>query len=397
MSFQNRLLLYHFLITIGYSIASLATFLSIESTFNSLEYLGVALSLRTLSSCIVGYKANFIIQKLNIRNSFVLGLALGLIALTSIFYGFHYHNFIVVVLGIILVGLPFTITSILLTVTFRYFAEENTLFRKYSGSRELMFGIARISACLLVPFLLIKFDIKTILLLNAVIYAICIFIVLNIDLTPFIKDKLSIPAIQLSNLIFKSKDMWIYICQIFSAMFLIALVPLLASSGKIAFTKEIPQLMRQSLWSIEAFTMILSSAIYLIARKVRGSEVIKTGLMLNSIFLFMLLFVEQPYMVIMIVMFISTLMMLSFNIFRDDFVIRAGSDHHMIEAYAAFSSVMKDIISSISPVILTYLFSTFKLNMVITMIFMIQFVCYLAYVFLVKNKSREVELRGVSI
>lgn len=116
MSLQKKLLGFYLITSLGLSIIGLATFLNIEPIFHSIGYLGIALSLRTLSSCILGYKANYLIQKLNIHNSFILSFILGGISIFCIFLGFYHQNFLILLLGVILIGLPTTLTAILLTI-----------------------------------------------------------------------------------------------------------------------------------------------------------------------------------------------------------------------------------------------------------------------------------------
>jgi MFS family permease len=391
MTFQKKLLGFYLITSLGLSIISLATFLNIEIVFHSISYLGIALSLRTLSSCILGYKANYLIQKININNSFILSFVFGMISIFLIFLGFHYHNFLLLLLGVILIGLPITLTTILLTITLRIASDNNSTYRQYSGSRELIFGFSRLFACLFTPILLLKIGINNLISVNAVIYLIGLALFVGLDLKRFANEKIPNSFIKMNHLILKSKDTWIFICQTIASLSLIALIPLLASSDQISLTKEFPPLLRQSLWSVEAFTMILSSIIYLLAKRSKDSETVKAILMLNSAFLFLFLFFRQPIVTIIIVMLISITIMLAFYIFRDDYVIAAENDTRLIEAHAAFSSVIKDLICSISPVVLSYLLINFRLDMAILSILSFQLTLYIGYVFLTKNRVNKLQ------
>ncbi len=388
MSFQKKLLVFYLITSLGLSIISLATFLNIETIFHSIGYLGVALSLRTLSSCILGYNANYLIKKINILNSFILSFILGIISIFCIFIGFYNHNFIVLLFGIVLIGLPISLTTILLTITLRVASDDSSTFRKYSGSRELFFGFSRLLACLVTPIFLLKLGINVLVLSNLMIYLVGLGLLWSLDLKQFANEKIPDSFIKINHLILKSKDTWIFICQTIASLSLIALIPLLASSDQISLTKEFPPLLRQSLWSVEALTMILGSLIYILAKWSRNSGTIKAILMLNSVFLFLFLYFRQPTMIIIIVMLISMTMMLSFYIFRDDYVIAAGNDTRLIEAHAAFSSVMKDLICTISPVIISYMLVSFRLDVAILSILSVQLTLYFVYVLLLKSKDQ---------
>ncbi len=391
MSFQKKLLGFYLITSFGLSIIGLATFLNIEAIFHSIGYLGIALSLRTLSSCILGYKANYLIQKINIHNSFILSFILGGISIFCIFLGFYYHNFLILLVGVILIGLPTTLIAILLTITLRITSDNSNTFRKYSGSRELIFGFSRLLACLLAPVFLLKIGMNRLILINLIIYLIGLGLFFSLDLKRFANETIPDSFIKINHLILKSKDTWIFICQTIASLSLISLIPLLASSDQISLTKEFPSLLRQSLWSVEALTMILSSIIYIVARWSRNSELIKAVLMLNSIFLFLFLYFRQPTMIVFVVLLLSMTIMLSFYIFRDDYVITAGNDTRLIEAHAAFSSVMKDLICSVSPIVLSYLLINFRLEVAILSILIVQLALYLGYVLLMKNKSNQLQ------
>jgi len=387
MLFQNKLLRFYLITSLGLSIISLATFLNIDKYFHSIGYLGLALSLRTVSSCVLGYNANYIIKKINVLNSFILSFTLGIISIFCIYIGFYYHNFVILLFGIVLIGLPITLTTILLTITLRMASDDSSMFRKYSGSRELFFGFSRLLACLLTPVMLLKISVSSLILTNLMIYLIGLCLFWDLDLKRFANENIPDSFIKINHLILKSNDTWIFICQTIASLSLIALIPLLASSDQISLTKDFPPLLRQSLWSLEAMTMIFGSLIYILAKWSRNSEIIKAILMLNSIFLFVLLYFRQPAMIIFIVMLISLTIMLSFYIFRDDYVITAGKDKSLIEAHAAFSSVMKDLICSISPVLLSYLLASFRLNVAILSILSVQLTLYFGYVLLLKSKN----------
>lgn len=132
--------------------------------------------------------------------------------------------------------------------------------------------------------------------------------------------------------------------------------------------------------------MILGSSLYLMAKKMRNNEALKLILMLNSAFLFLFVFFSQPIMVVAIIMLISMSIMLAFYLFRDDYMIHAGKDTRLVEAHAAFSSVARDLICSVSPVVLVCIFTNFSLSVAFFIIFIFQAILCAIYLFFISRK-----------
>lgn len=376
MALAQKTLGFFIFATLGSALASLGAFLSIETYFHSIKYLGMALSLRTLSSCLFGFNATSLIQKLGLKNSFFVSQFIAFFSLAVLFTGFYYHQFYIVLLGLILIGLPITFSTILLTITFKMASSENNIYRKYSGSRELIFGIARLCACLLAPLLLFKFNLDVILTICCLLFVISGMFLLGVHLRNLTEEHSSKPVLRISSLI-SSRNTWIYVCQTTASFLLAALIPILASSNNISFTQHLPPLLRQSLWAIESITMILASAFYLLANQFRNNNLVKTVLMLNGFLLTLILLSTSPAMIMLVVTLISISMMLSFYIFRDDYVITADNDAGLLGAHAAFSAVQKDFIYSISPVLLAYLLTNYFLQDVIVIVLVIQFTFFI--------------------
>lgn len=393
MSLPKKLLIFHLIITLGYSITGLAAFFSIEISFHKISYLGLALCLRTFSACIIGYMANILIKKFGIRKLFLGMITSWIAALICMFYAFDLSNFLFVIVGIILIGVVAALNTILLTIAFRLISENNISYRKNSGSRELFFGFARLIACLITPPLLLAFDTKMIFLINAIICltSISFFINLNVMQLEQVKTPEKNKAIKVHYLFLKSRDTWTYMCQIGSSWMLIALIPLLSSSNQIGFVNELPIALKQSLWSIEAGMMIFSSMLYLLSRRLCASEIAKAVLMLNSLFLFPLLFFLNSIMVLIIAAVISASIMVSFYIFRDDYIIAAGKNRELIDAHSALSSVIRDLMCSISPIILSMAFNNLKLHIMIFVILMLQFSLYIGHLLIAKNRTHFIQ------
>jgi len=383
----NRILVYFVLSSIGCSVTSLATFLSIETFFHNVSYLGAALCLRTLSSCLFGYYTNRIIYNIGFKKSFILVQLLCLISSFIIFLGFYYQLFFIVLIGLIMIAFPIVFSNILLTISFRINVKTDTEYRKYSGIRELLFASSRLLACLLTPILLVKFNLNLIFTINIVTTLVGSYFLLNLDTHNLSKDSHLKTPIHLNKLIFHSKDTWIYICQTTSSFLLAALIPILASTSHISLTNEFSPLLRESLWSIETLTMIAGSSLYIFAEKFIRGNLTQIILMLNGIFLIPFLFSTNMLCVLICLMLINASIMVAFYIYRDDYVINAGSNKRVIEAYASFSSVQRDLICSISPVLITYLFANYNVSNTIYLIISLQLFLFILFSLIKKSPA----------
>ena len=161
----------------------------------------------------------------------------------------------------------------------------------------------------------------------------------------------------MSAIALKYNATWVYSIKLLSSMLLISFIALIASSKNFFHLKHIPELFRQSLWSIEAFAMIIGSSLYVFLRKSTILNSSQPILLLNSITLVLIQITPSPLTLILTNFLLSLLIMLAFYKFRDDYVLSAGSNSELINGFSAFSLAQRDLVCTLSPVILSYLFS----------------------------------------
>lgn len=355
MSLQNRLILFFFVTSFGSALSSIATFLSIEHYFQSLILLGIALSVRTLASAVFSAFSNDIIQRLGLVWSLLVSQIFGCLALAILFLGFHIDSFMITIFGIVLTGLPSTFVAILITIVLRISSDNSELFRKYSGRRELVFGIAMLLSSILAPVLLWKFNLNFILLIDSVSYITGFILLLNFKLnkqSPEVEDK---KPQRLVPLLLASTNAQEYMLKTSASLLLAGLLPLLASSAKIQFTMDMPILLRQWLWSIEDITAISASMIYLFLSIIRKHKLFDAVVMLSGAWLLIPILFTHHYSIIISAVIICLLTDLSGQKFRDDLIVSAGKNSGLIKSYSALSLFQRNFIFFISPILLSVL------------------------------------------
>jgi len=68
------------------------------------------------------------------------------------------------------------------------------------------------------------------------------------------------------------------------------------------------------------------------------------------------LFFKSAITIITIAGSISLLMSLSFQKFRDDYILHTGQEHEKIKSYSALANFQRNFVFFISPILLSYLF-----------------------------------------
>ena len=378
MNLQNRLILFFFVTSLGSALSSIASFLSIENYFRSLFFLGLALSVRTFASATFSYISNSIIHKFGLRKCLLLSQIFGCLALLVLYAGFHFNNFSLTLLGIMLTGLPSTFASILLTILLRVSSQDSANFRKYSGKRELVFGVAMLAASIMTPILLYKFSINTVLLIDVVSYIFGILLIINLSFNEQAQLDSSETA-GLGRLIFTSQPISTFMLKTSAALILAGLLPLLAASGSISFTADMPILLRQWLWSIEDITAISASLMYLIFTILRAQTWFEELLMLSGIWLIVPLLYLSNVSVVISAIIICLLTDFSGQKFRDDLIISAGDNQKLIKAYSAISQFQRNFIFFLSPIILTILFTFTNIITTVIALICIQLFFYIGY------------------
>lgn len=378
MSLQNRLILFFFVTSLGSAFSSIATFLSIEHYFKSLILLGIALSVRTLASAVFSTFSNDIIHRLGLVRSLLASQIFGCLALAVLFLGFYFDIFLLTILGIILTGLPSTFVAILITITLRISSDNSALFRKHSGRRELVFGIAMFLSSILAPILLWKFNLNFVLLIDSVSYIVGFILLLNLKITERPAEEEPKTTQSFRKILFVSKNVQEYMLKTSACLLLAGLLPLLASSAQITFTADMSTLIRQWLWAIEDITAISASLLYLFLSIVRKQKFFDAVVMLSGAWLIIPLVFEHNFSIIISAVIICLLTDFSGQQYRDDLIVSAGNDTNLIKVYSALSLFQRNFIFFISPILLSILFSCTTVSMAVSIIIFIQFGLYIS-------------------
>lgn len=379
MTLQNRLMLFYFVTALGSALSGTASFLSLENFFHSLIFLGFALSARTFASASFSYIANHLIHRFGLHACLLFSQLFGCLSLAVLYVGFNFHQFSITIMGIVLAGIPFAFVSILLNVILRISSEDHKIFRKYSGRRELVFGIAMLLSSLLAPLLLYKYNLNIVLLVDAISYFLGILLIANLT----IKGQADLDAknkpVSLRKLISSSRPAQAFFFKTSAALLLAGLLPLLASSGKIAFTEHMPVLMRQWLWAIEDVTAISASLVYLIFSILQTQKRFEDFLMLSAVFLIIPLLYLSNESVILTIVVICLLTDFANQKFRDDLIVSAGQNTDLIHAHSALAQFQRNFIFFLSPLILTLLFTYTNIVVSVVILISMQCVFYLIY------------------
>lgn len=388
MNFQKKLLLFLFVTWLGSCLSSYASFLMMEQYFHGIFYLGTALAVKTLAAALFSYKAEMVINKLGVRSSLIASQLFGFFSLLVIFLGFKANNFYGVIFGVMLTGVPSVLVTILFTFMLKVSANNDLQYRKDSGRRELVVGMAMLLAAILTPLLLMSIHLYGIILIDALsfIFGLLFLGWINFSMLPERKATESDSAV-IAPGVLKSRDTWIFIFQTCASLSLVALVPIFASSQTIALTQQLPVVLRQWIWGVNALMWLCASAIYLLAKSLKqywGGEFL---VVCNGILLIPFLFFSNTATVFLVLIAVSLVTTISFFQFRDDYVLSAGSDQQRIASYSSFSQLQKNIVYFISPFLVGGLFVRFDLPVIIAMVFSIQVIAYGA-VYLLRKSNK---------
>ena len=383
---QSRLLFFYFITTAGSTLSSIATFVSIEPYFGNLTYTGIALSIRTLSAALLSLKSPSLMSRIGIQRSFIFSQIFGLISLLVLAAGFAFHSISTVLLGVVLAGLPSTFVTIMMTATLRITTSDDHAFRKYSSSRELLQGFAMIGASLLAPLLLLKFSILTVFFIDAITF------ILGLITLPEVKNESKTEASHSMKDVLSSLPTKHFILQTSGALLLAGLVPLAASSQQLRFLQNLPTAIREAAWSIEGFTIIVASSLYLFFKRFLTPQFkfIRILLGLSSLGLIPLIWNVSALLSILVLIFVSLVTSIAIQLFRDDYILAAGSNSNAIKQYSAFSVLQRSLVYAVSPLFLSVSFQSTDFKTAVFFIFGTQLV------FLIANYSLHPSMRKSS-
>ena len=367
----HSLLILFWLNVFTLSLASMVSFFLIGNSFSNISFLGLALSLRTLSSSISSYFIPFLTRKITTKKTLLFSQLFSFAVLATIFFGFYYKNYFAILFGVAGLGIPYVTINILITVYLKSLDLRDDEFRKNSGYREAIFGMARLFSCIVSPVLVLYSNIHTIMLFIFFMILFCLFF--TFKMKNFSITKIYGQKNEKSNInIFSYTATWNYIFKSSAVLLLIALIPLAASSNNLAFTSDITPIIRQLLWALEAGMMIIASFIYIKLKKIVGNSFFANTFALNALLLLPMLFFKSITLLFIVCILISLFMMIGFYTLRDDYILQAKDNEELIKKFSAFSSTHQYCIYTISPLLLSYFFLHFSLLSTIIVILFLQ-------------------------
>ncbi len=371
---QTRLFTFFFTTAFGSALSSIAILLSVEQGFKKLTFLGAALAAKTLACAIFSTFVPKAITHLGLRNSFIASQLSGFLALTITGFGFHCHSFSLFILGVMLTGLPSSFLAVLMTMTLRLINQNEANFRKTSGHRELLNNTALLLSAIAAPLLLWKYDLYIVLIIDAGSFVLGLILFKYITL-PIYQENTKTDSKIRDNLLLK-KETCIFLLKTSSSLLLAGLIPLLACSNSITLTHHLPTLLRQWLWVMETLVWIFSSLLYLYVVCSSKKPWLSNLLMCNAIWAIGFLFFKNPIAIIIIASSVSLLMSLSFQKFRDDYILHAEQKHEKIKSYSALANFQRNFVFFISPLLLSFLFQHVSYLIMFSVLILIQLILW---------------------
>ena len=284
---RQHLLLFYFITTLGSCCTTVVCFTKIAPIFGILTLLGVALSLRTVGALIFSYNVNHLFHKYGVKNVFLASQIFGLFAVAVAYFGFEFRHFWIVTTGVVLTGIPGSLVSVGVISSIRSVTPDEKLFRRLSGSRELILGGSQIFAGLLVPVVAKYFSITPIFMFDFVTYLAAFLLISRVSLPNPSSETTFGPK---SPNYVRLKDMrFLRFAFLVSApLLLVGFLPILAGDVNSPHDFALPMLMRESLWSIEGLTMAFSSIAYIYLQSALRSKSLMSLLLLNALWVFFL-------------------------------------------------------------------------------------------------------------
>lgn len=386
-----RLVSFYFITSIGSALSSIAVYLSIDNYFRSLVLLSIALSAKTVASAFASYISKSLIDKFsNLSIILFISQAFGLVSLLVIYFGFKEESYSILLLGVILTGFPGSVISIVMTISFKKISNENKVFRKASGIREIAFNFAMLLSVLLAPVLLYYYSVSFLLLIDAISYFVALLLLfyksLNLEMKSYnVPESETVKQTGLIKLFFKSKSVQVFFFKINAAMLLVGLLPLLSASNHFDLTSHMPVILRQWLWVIEDIAAMLAGFLYL----KYGSRHHRSGfifiLQLNAIFLVFTL-VSKDYIIVSLALtLIYFSIYYAFQKFRDDFLVELPKNSPLVNAHAALSQLIRSIAYTVSPLLMGLLAGYLNYIEYVFVILAIQLMLYLLHLFTARS------------
>jgi MFS family permease len=376
---------------LGSSLAAIAIFLSIEPYFGSFTNLGIALSIKTATGVVLSMFSGRINASIGTKKALILSQIFGLLSVSVLIFGFHQRDFLITMVGMVLSSIPSTFLQINLTSGLKFLTKSDEEFRKASNHREMIAAGALLVAAFAVPILLDHMSLFAFFVFDAAtfILGLAIFSFVVIAKAPTsAPQKVALLSIQA----LKHADGRIYLVGCMGALCLMAILPLAASSESFDMTRNMPELLRESFWGVEALTGLFGGWLYAHIIRSKFFNGFKVFSLFNAIFLALGVLIPTALFgsaIFPLLVAAATLMRLAAFSLRDDLMLRAESSAELIHEYSAYSHLIRQFVGSLSPLVLVALFEGVELKWAVAIIVAWQLTLGITY--LTMNRSRGLQ------
>lgn len=358
----------------GSGLSGIATFVSMESVFDGVVYLGVGLGARTAARFATSSVAPRLLRAEGPRNVLLGSQLLGLLSLLVLALGFSSGRYAVLLLGVMLTGVPTTLYSVTASALYRKELADPDAFRRTSALHRSILGASTIVAGALVPFLLARVSFTAVLALDAISYAVAGAILWTAALPASDDDGPVVHDAEAAS--FLEGPVCAFALKATAALLLVALVPLVAGAPDVHVGRGLAELLRPHLWVLEGIAMFAGTAAYGYLRKHPRLGSIETIALVNAIFLAPVLLDARPWVSLPAMLAVSLSAHLGFAKVRDDLVLGATSAANRAR-YAASVHGFESVAQTLSPVLLSLGFLRFSFPVAVAVTLGLQIVLVL--------------------
>lgn len=366
---QNQLFVFFAITIFGSVLTSITCFVQIIPYFHSVSKLAWVLSLNTLFMAVYATFCGFLLRRIGVKRLFIITQMIGAIGVGILIFAFFNKSFALIILAIAFTGFTASNIQSLMTITLKQISYDEVTFRKASGSREMLFGFLRLAGGLLAPALLIFLNVYYVFCVDLLTYIISIIFLTKLVFPTLPMQKESNSKTFQNLLTPESVRFFVFTS---AAMLLIGLIPMLASAGHFSVTEPLPIYLRQSIWSIDGLTMMLGSMFYVVFKNFKYNKIILLLLTANALYLAIVTPQNATYTIIPVLIVMSFVLYLAFAKFRDDYVLSANQNLQLVVSYSAISTMQRNIMCFISPLILAFLLTHYNWHIFVMIILGIQ-------------------------
>lgn len=380
MTARNRLLFFFVVTGSGSVLSALATFIRMEWVFQDMQLLGLALSVKTVGALFVSRLAAPYLSKVGTRRSLTHSQWFGLLSLTILYFGFSLKILPLVLLGIGLSSIPMVLVNVGVIAQGRILSQGEGHFRSFSARIQGALGGYFLAASLAAPVLLKFFGIEVVFAIDAISYGLGLWVLSGVSDSPHlaVKEECALPRGNWIHALFSSRQFLLFAG---APLLLSAFAPLLASSKSISLTDQFPAILRESLWSVEAITILLSGLLYGFAHRWLESRLVQAGLMLSAAALTPLLLSPTPIVVGSVLLFNAFVFNTAYLKGRDDLIVGVGLSESQIKSRSSLAFGYKSLVQALSPLILTWLFSSVSVTQAVWVLLGTQATCLILWCF----------------